>query len=93
MRMVARPAVASTILFTRVSARARAVLPPLRTSEELLRKAYQAGSTQVTFSDVLLAEQSLSSTRLTLAEARRSMWLAIADLEGLMQLDVCEEHR
>jgi len=71
---------------------AREVLPRLQSSEELLRKAYQAGSAQVTFSDLLTAEQSLSGTRLTLAEARRSMWLAIADLQGLMQLDVCEEH-
>jgi cobalt-zinc-cadmium efflux system outer membrane protein len=69
----------------------REVLPRLRESLELLRKAYQAGSAQVTFSDLLMTEQELNSTRLTLAEARRSLWLAVADLEGLMQLDVGEE--
>jgi cobalt-zinc-cadmium efflux system outer membrane protein len=69
----------------------REVLPRLRESLELLQKAYQAGSSQVTFSDLLMTEQELNSTRLTLAEARRSLWLAVADLEGLMQLDVGEE--
>jgi cobalt-zinc-cadmium efflux system outer membrane protein len=67
------------------------VLPRLQRSLALLLKAYQAGSTQVTFSDVLLTEQSLNTTRLTLADARRSLWLAIGDLQGLMQLDVGEE--
>jgi cobalt-zinc-cadmium efflux system outer membrane protein len=67
------------------------VLPRLQQSLALLLKAYQAGSAQVTFSDVLLTEQSLNTTRLTLAESRRSLWLAIADLQGLMQLDVGEE--
>jgi cobalt-zinc-cadmium efflux system outer membrane protein len=67
------------------------VLPRLQQSLALLLKAYQAGSAQVTFSDVLLTEQSLNTTRLTLAEARRSLWQAIADLQGLMQLDVGEE--
>ena len=41
--------------------------------------------------DVLLAEQALNDTRLRLAEARRDLWRAVADLEGLMQLDVGEE--
>jgi hypothetical protein len=45
----------------------------------------------VTFSDLFMTEQSLNSTRLTLADARRSLWQAIADLQGLMQLDVGEE--
>jgi cobalt-zinc-cadmium efflux system outer membrane protein len=67
------------------------VLPQLERSLGLLLKAYQAGSAQVTFSDVLITEQSLNSTRLTMAEARRSLWLAVADLQGLMQLDVGEE--
>jgi cobalt-zinc-cadmium efflux system outer membrane protein len=67
------------------------VLPRLQKSLALLLEAYRAGSAQVTFSDVLLTEQSLNSTRLTLAEARRSQWQAVADLEGLMQLDVGEE--
>jgi cobalt-zinc-cadmium efflux system outer membrane protein len=67
------------------------VLPRLQKSLALLTRAYQAGSAQVTFSDVLLTEQSLNTTRLTLAEARRSLWLALADLQGLMQQDVAEE--
>jgi cobalt-zinc-cadmium efflux system outer membrane protein len=66
------------------------VLPRLQRSLELLQKAYQAGSAEVTFSDVLMTERDLDTSRLTLAEARRSMWLAIADLQGLMQLDVDE---
>jgi cobalt-zinc-cadmium efflux system outer membrane protein len=66
------------------------VLPRLQKSLTLLRKAYQAGSAQVAFSDVLLTQQNLNTTRLTLAEARRSLWQAVADLEGLMQLEVGE---
>jgi cobalt-zinc-cadmium efflux system outer membrane protein len=62
------------------------VLPRLEQSLELLQKAYQAGSAQVTFTDVLSTEQSLNSTRSTLAEARRALWTAVADLQGLMQL-------
>lgn len=68
------------------------VLPRLRQSLELLLKAYQAGSAQVSFSDVLMTEQSLNSSRLMLGEARRSLWQAVADLEGLMQLEIGEEH-
>lgn len=67
------------------------VLPPLVESLELLRKGYQAGAAQITFADVLSAEQAVLSARLTLAEARRSLWLAVADLEGLMQLELGEE--
>jgi cobalt-zinc-cadmium efflux system outer membrane protein len=69
---------------------ARDVLPRLQEGLDLTLKAYQAGSTQVTFSDVLTAEQGLNGARLTLAEARRSLWQAVADLEGLMQLDLPE---
>jgi cobalt-zinc-cadmium efflux system outer membrane protein len=69
------------------------VLPRLRQNLDLLRKGYQAGANQVAFSDVLLAEESLLTTRVTLAEARRHLWLAVADLQGLMQLDVGEEPR
>jgi cobalt-zinc-cadmium efflux system outer membrane protein len=69
------------------------VIPRLRKNRELLEKGYQAGANLVTFSDVLLAEESLNSARLTLAEARRNLWLAVAELEGLMQLDVGEALR
>jgi cobalt-zinc-cadmium efflux system outer membrane protein len=67
------------------------VLPRLDESLKQLRKGYQAGAPQVTFADVLQAEQSLLTARLTLAEARRELWLAVADLQGLMQVDVGEE--
>jgi outer membrane protein TolC len=67
------------------------VLPRLQQSLESVRKGFQAGSADFTFADVLLAEQSLASTRLSLAEARRALGLAVADLQGLMQLDLGEE--
>lgn len=67
------------------------VLPRFRDSLDLLLKGYQAGAAQVTFADVFQAEQDLNATRLTLVEARRNVWLALADLEGLMQVDVDEE--
>jgi cobalt-zinc-cadmium efflux system outer membrane protein len=67
------------------------VLPRLEFSLEQLRKGYQAGVPQVTFADVLQAEQAMLSARLTLAGARRTLWLAVADLQGLMQLDLGEE--
>jgi cobalt-zinc-cadmium efflux system outer membrane protein len=69
----------------------REALPRLRDSLDLLLKGYQAGAAQVTFADVFQAEQDLNNARLTLAEARRTLWLAIADLEELMQLDLGEE--
>jgi cobalt-zinc-cadmium efflux system outer membrane protein len=70
---------------------AGAVLPRLQRSLELLLKAYEAGSAQVSFADVLTTEQNINATRLTLAEARRSLWQALADLQGLLQVDVGEE--
>jgi cobalt-zinc-cadmium efflux system outer membrane protein len=69
----------------------REVLPRLRENLALLRRGYQAGSTQVTFADVLLAEQTWNDTRLRLAAVRQELWRAVADLEGLMQLDLGEE--
>jgi cobalt-zinc-cadmium efflux system outer membrane protein len=67
------------------------VLPRLAESVDLLDRSYRAGSTQVVFADVLQAEQALFTARVTLAEAQRSLWLAVADLQGLMQLDVGED--
>jgi cobalt-zinc-cadmium efflux system outer membrane protein len=67
-----------------------AVLPRLEASLDLLRKGYEAGAKDISFLDVLQAAQALVTARLTLAEARRSLWLAVADLEGLMQLDLGE---
>jgi cobalt-zinc-cadmium efflux system outer membrane protein len=69
----------------------RDVLPRLRQNLELLQKGYQAGGNLVSFSDVLLGEEALNRARVSLAESRRNLWLAIADLEGLMQLDIGED--
>jgi cobalt-zinc-cadmium efflux system outer membrane protein len=66
------------------------VLPRLVESADLVRKGYQAVGGQVTFADVLLAEQTLNDARLRLAEARRELRLAVADLQGLMQLKIDE---
>jgi cobalt-zinc-cadmium efflux system outer membrane protein len=66
------------------------VLPRLAESLEDLLQRYQGGAAQV-FLDVLVAEQSLNETRIRLADARRELWRAVADLQGLMQLDLDEE--
>jgi cobalt-zinc-cadmium efflux system outer membrane protein len=70
---------------------ATAIVPRLQESLDLLRRSYQAGAAQTTFADVLSAQQALDAARLTLAERRQALWLAIADLQGLMQLDADEE--
>jgi cobalt-zinc-cadmium efflux system outer membrane protein len=70
---------------------AAAVLPQLWETVELLRKSYRAGSAQTTFADVLTAEQALGAARQDLAAARQALWLAVADLQGLMQLEIGEE--
>jgi cobalt-zinc-cadmium efflux system outer membrane protein len=67
------------------------VVPQLKESVDLLRRSYQAGALQTTFADVLSAEQALYAARLSLVERQQAMWQAIADLQGLMQLDVNEE--
>jgi cobalt-zinc-cadmium efflux system outer membrane protein len=67
------------------------VVPRLEKSHELVRKAYQAGVKDLTFPDVIQSEQSLNTSRLQLAQTRRDLWRALADLQGLMQLDVGEE--
>jgi cobalt-zinc-cadmium efflux system outer membrane protein len=66
-------------------------IPRLRDSLDLLLKGYQAGAAQVTFADVFQAQQDLNASRLALTDAGRNLWLAIADLQGLMQVDVGEE--
>jgi cobalt-zinc-cadmium efflux system outer membrane protein len=66
------------------------VIPRLEESARLVRESYQARGAQITFTDVLLAEQALNEARLRLEEVRRELWRAIADLQGLMQLDVGE---
>jgi cobalt-zinc-cadmium efflux system outer membrane protein len=66
------------------------ILPRQRQNLKLMRAGYQAGANQVTFNDVFLAEQALNSSRLSLVEAKRNLWVAVADLQGLMQLDIDE---
>ena len=65
----------------------RALLPLLKKSVDLLEKSYQGGG-QVSFSDLLMTEQSYFATRLSLAAARQNLWLAIADVQGMMQQSV-----
>jgi cobalt-zinc-cadmium efflux system outer membrane protein len=67
------------------------ILPQLVQTQELVRKGYEAGAADITFADVILAQQTLDDARLKFAEARRDLWRAIADLQGRMQLDVGEE--
>jgi cobalt-zinc-cadmium efflux system outer membrane protein len=68
----------------------RVVLPRLEESLDLVRKGYQAGAKDLSFADVELAVEALNEARLRIAEARRELWRAVADLQGLMQLDLCE---
>ncbi len=75
----------------RVDRLTRAIIPPLAESLTLIRRGYQTAAAGITFADVLLAEQNLGAARLRLAEAWRDLGLAVADLEGLMQLGIGEE--
>jgi cobalt-zinc-cadmium efflux system outer membrane protein len=70
---------------------AQEVLPRLRRSFELVRQGYEAGAAQYAFADVLLAQEALNDAQLKMAVARRELWRAVADLQGLMQIDVGEE--
>jgi cobalt-zinc-cadmium efflux system outer membrane protein len=67
------------------------VLPKLEQSLKLVQEGYQTGSAQVSFADVLLAQQTLNDMRLRMAQTRRDLWRAVADLQGLMQLGLGEE--
>jgi outer membrane protein TolC len=67
------------------------VVPRLETSLKLIREGYERGSALFTFADELSAQQALSETRLRLADTRRELWRAVADLQGLMYLDLGEE--
>jgi outer membrane protein TolC len=66
------------------------VVPRLREALRLVRQGYQAGDPSQTFADVQLAVEALNDARLRLVEARRELWEAVADLQGLMQLDLGE---
>jgi cobalt-zinc-cadmium efflux system outer membrane protein len=70
---------------------ARSVIPQLEESLKLVREGYQAGAAGIGFADVLLAVEALNDARLRLVEARRELWRAVADLEGLMQLDLGQD--
>jgi cobalt-zinc-cadmium efflux system outer membrane protein len=67
------------------------VVPRLEETLKLVREGFQVGRAGLTFLDVQDAVRSLSDERLRLAEVRRELWRAIADLQGLMQLDLQEE--
>jgi cobalt-zinc-cadmium efflux system outer membrane protein len=75
----------------RVERLSRDIVPPLVESLEAVRRGYQTAAAGITFADVLLAEQTVGEARLRLAEAWRELGAAMADLEGLMQLEVGEE--
>jgi cobalt-zinc-cadmium efflux system outer membrane protein len=64
------------------------VVPRVRESLKLVEQGYRTGSAQFTFADVLLAQQTLNETELRIAQMRRELWRALADLQGLMQLDL-----
>jgi cobalt-zinc-cadmium efflux system outer membrane protein len=66
------------------------VIPRLEDSLNDILKRFQRGAAQA-FLDILVAEQSLNDARIRLADSRRELWRAIADLEGLMQLDLDED--
>ncbi|MBI1917989.1 MAG: TolC family protein [Planctomycetes bacterium] len=68
----------------------REIVPGLEKNLKGVRAAYEAGSTKVSFADILLAEQNLNNAKLRLADIYRELWRAVADLEGLMQLDLDE---
>jgi cobalt-zinc-cadmium efflux system outer membrane protein len=67
------------------------VLPGLQESLRLIRQPYEAGKNPEGFVDIQTAAETLNETRTTLADARRALWEAVADLLGLMQVDVGEE--
>jgi len=67
------------------------VIPRLEESAKLVRESYQGKGGQITFTDVLLAEQALNEALLHLEESRRELWRAVADLEGLMQMEIGED--
>jgi cobalt-zinc-cadmium efflux system outer membrane protein len=69
----------------------REVLPGLDESLRQLRETYEAGKNPEGFVDIQTAAETLNDSRLARSEARRALWEAVADLLGLMQLDVGQE--
>jgi cobalt-zinc-cadmium efflux system outer membrane protein len=64
------------------------VFPGLEESLRLIAQVYEEGKNPEGFVDLQTATESINESRLTWADARQTLWEAIADLQGLMQLDV-----
>jgi cobalt-zinc-cadmium efflux system outer membrane protein len=67
------------------------VLPRLEETLKLVREGFLVGRAGLTFLDVQDAVKSLNDEKLKLVEVRRELWRAVADLQGLMQLDLNED--
>jgi cobalt-zinc-cadmium efflux system outer membrane protein len=68
------------------------VLPKLEETLKLVREGFDRGTAkELTFLDVQVAVQAVYEARQRLTEARRELWRAVADLQGLMQLDLDED--
>jgi cobalt-zinc-cadmium efflux system outer membrane protein len=67
------------------------VIPGLEECLRLVRKRYEVGKTPEGFVDITTAVETLNEAKLLRAEARRSVWDAVTDLEGLMQIPVSED--
>jgi cobalt-zinc-cadmium efflux system outer membrane protein len=67
------------------------VLPRLEETLQLVRAGFQVGRAGLTFLDVQDAVKSLNDEKLKLVEVHRELWRAVADLQGLMQLDLNED--
>jgi cobalt-zinc-cadmium efflux system outer membrane protein len=66
------------------------VLPGLEESLRQIGRTYEEGKNPEGLVDIQTSAETLNEARLARAEARRSLWEAVADLQGLMQLDVGE---
>jgi cobalt-zinc-cadmium efflux system outer membrane protein len=67
------------------------VLPRSEESLRGVQKLYQAGSNEATFADVLQTQDTVNDARRRLVSARQELWAAVAELAGLMQLDLGED--
>jgi cobalt-zinc-cadmium efflux system outer membrane protein len=67
------------------------VLPRVEQSLKLLQDGYKTGAAQITFTDLIIAQQAVNETHLKISQARRDLWRATADLQGLMALDLGQE--
>lgn len=67
------------------------VLPGLEESLRQLAATYEAGKNPEGFVDIQTAAETLNEARATRAEARRTLWEAVSDLQGLMQLGPGED--